>query len=79
MTGRRRRRRTPEVAEREIIAAAEELLRERRRVKEGDPDDFTVRNMQEIADAMSSITASMTGLLGGIAAAILWVMLAPGF
>lgn len=51
----------------------EELLRERRRIEAGGTDDFTVRNMQEIADAMSSITASLTGLLGGIAAVSLLV------
>jgi putative ABC transport system permease protein len=51
----------------------EALLRERRRIKPEGIDDFSVRNMQEIADTMSSVTASLTGLLGGIAAVSLLV------
>jgi putative ABC transport system permease protein len=56
-----------------VQAQIEDLLRERRRVAAGALDDFTVRNMQEIADTMSSVTASMTSLLGGIAAVSLLV------
>ncbi len=56
-----------------VQAQIEDLLRERRRVAPGALDDFNVRNMQEIADTMSSVTASLTGLLGGIAAVSLLV------
>ncbi|MDI1449645.1 ABC transporter permease [Polyangium sp. 6x1] len=56
-----------------VQAQVEDLLRERRRIQPGAVDDFNVRNMQEIADTMSSVTASMTGLLGGIAAVSLLV------
>jgi putative ABC transport system permease protein len=56
-----------------VQAAVEDLLRERRRIQPGALDDFSVRNMQEIADTMSSVTASLTGLLGGIAAVSLLV------
>jgi len=56
-----------------VQAQVEELLRERRRVQPGAADDFTVRNMQEIAETMSSVTSSLTGLLGGIAAVSLLV------
>jgi putative ABC transport system permease protein len=56
-----------------VQAQVEDLLRERRRVQPGAVDDFTVRNMQEIAETMSSITSSLTGLLGGIAAVSLLV------
>jgi putative ABC transport system permease protein len=56
-----------------VQASVEDLLRERRRIQPGAVDDFSVRNMQEIADTMSSVTASLTGLLGGIAAVSLLV------
>jgi len=56
-----------------VQSQIEDLLRERRRVAPGALDDFNVRNMQEIADTMSSVTASLTGLLGGIAAVSLLV------
>ncbi|NUQ75130.1 MAG: ABC transporter permease [Polyangiaceae bacterium] len=56
-----------------VQGQVEALLRERRRIKPEGVDDFTVRNMQEIADTMSSVTASLTGLLGGIAAVSLLV------
>lgn len=40
-----------------------ELLRERHRIRPGDEDDFTVRDMTEIGNAMSSTTMLMTMLL----------------
>jgi putative ABC transport system permease protein len=51
----------------------EALLRQRRRLAPDADDDFSVRNLQEIADAMSSVTTALTGLLGGIAAVSLLV------
>lgn len=51
----------------------EELMRERRRIPAGATDDFNVRDLQEIAQTMSSVTAALTGLLGGIAAVSLLV------
>ncbi len=56
-----------------VQSQIEDLLRERRRIAPGALDDFNVRNMQEIAETMSSVTASLTGLLGGIAAVSLLV------
>ncbi len=56
-----------------VQSQIEDLMRERRRIMPGAIDDFNVRNMQEIADTMSSVTASLTGLLGGIAAVSLLV------
>ncbi len=50
-----------------------ELLRETRRVAEGETDDFTVRDMTQIAAAFSSTTAVMTGLLSAVAAVSLLV------
>ncbi len=51
----------------------EALLRQRRRIPAGADDDFSVRDMQEIAEAMSSATGTLTALLGAIAAVSLLV------
>lgn len=56
-----------------VQSQVEALLRERRSIPPGGIDNFNVRNMQEIAEAMSSITSALTGLLGGIAAVSLLV------
>ncbi|MBN8549097.1 MAG: ABC transporter permease [Deltaproteobacteria bacterium] len=45
------------------IQEMSELLRERHRLRATDPDDFTVRDMTELAAAFSSTTALMTKLL----------------
>ncbi|HOW18825.1 MAG TPA: FtsX-like permease family protein, partial [Phycisphaerae bacterium] len=39
------------------------VLRERHRIREGEPDDFNIRDMTEITKAMSSTTILMTRLL----------------
>jgi putative ABC transport system permease protein len=61
----------------EETAAAEqqvrETLRTRHRLRPGEPDDFTVRNLTDVADAAESTTRVMTLLLGGIAAVSLLV------
>jgi putative ABC transport system permease protein len=54
-------------------ASIVEILRDTRRVRENDEDDFTVRDLTQIASAMSSTTALMTGLLGAVAAVSLLV------
>jgi putative ABC transport system permease protein len=56
-----------------VQAAMTEILRETRRVNPGEEDDFTVRDMTQIANAMSSTTSIMTGLLGAVAAVSLLV------
>jgi putative ABC transport system permease protein len=56
-----------------VKAQIENLLRERRRIAEGAEDDFNVRDMQEIAEAMTSATGTLTALLGAIAAVSLLV------
>jgi putative ABC transport system permease protein len=43
------------------------LFRQRHKITEGKDDDFTVRNQQEIADAATATTQTMTWLLAGIA------------
>jgi putative ABC transport system permease protein len=51
----------------------EALLRDRRRVAPSAESDFSVRDMKEIAEAMSSATGALTGLLGAIAGVSLLV------
>jgi putative ABC transport system permease protein len=51
----------------------EALLRERRRVRDGEPNDFTVRDMQEIIDTVSTTTGFLTSLLAAVAAVSLLV------
>ncbi|MEB2310889.1 MAG: ABC transporter permease [Sorangiineae bacterium] len=57
------------VAEQQIT----DLLRQRRHIAKGADDDFSVRDMQEIAQAVSASTSTMTTLLGAIAAVSLLV------
>ena len=56
-----------------VQAEIERLLRERRRIKDGRDDDFSVRDMREIADRVTGTTDVMTTLLGSIAAVSLLV------
>jgi putative ABC transport system permease protein len=44
------------------------LLRQRHKIPQGDPDDFTVRNMTDAAQTFEQLTTIMTLLLGSIAA-----------
>lgn len=50
-----------------------ELLRERHRIRPGQPDDFRIRNMTEIASAQEEGTRTFTTLLASIAAVSLLV------
>jgi putative ABC transport system permease protein len=52
------------VTQRQII----ELLRQRHKIGSGEPDDFTVRNMTDAAQAFQTMSTVMTLLLGSIAA-----------
>ena len=49
------------------------LLRDRHRIREGDPDDFTIRNLADMADVASEASSVMTALLGSIAGICLFV------
>jgi putative ABC transport system permease protein len=44
------------------------LLRQRHKIPTGEPDDFIVRNMSDVAQASAQMTTIMTLLLGSIAA-----------
>lgn len=57
----------------DVQAEAEQVLRTRHKIKDGDYDDFTVRNMAAIMDTMMETANSITMLLGCIAAISLLV------
>ncbi len=56
-----------------VQADIERLLRERRGVTRGKEDDFTVRDMRQIAETQTGTTALLTGLLGAVAGVSLLV------
>ncbi len=56
-----------------VQAEMTEILRETRRVADDEDDDFSVRDMTQLAATLSSSTALMTGLLGAVAAVSLLV------
>jgi putative ABC transport system permease protein len=56
-----------------VQQSIELLMRERRRIRPGTDDDFSVMDMKEIASAMTSTTKVLTGLLGAVAAVSLVV------
>ena len=64
---------TDGVATSEIQSNMESLLRESRRVAPDADDDFTVRDMTQVAEAMTSATTAMTGMLGAVAGVSLLV------
>ncbi|WP_414901021.1 ABC transporter permease [Sphingomonas flavalba] len=56
-----------------VQASLESLLRERRHLTAGAPDDFNVLDTKQISDAVSGSTKVLTGLLGAVAAVSLIV------
>ncbi len=56
-----------------VQADIERLLRERRGITQGKEDDFTVRDMRQIAETQTGMTAMLTGLLGAVAGVSLLV------
>jgi putative ABC transport system permease protein len=53
--------------------AIEGVMRERRHVREGQPDDFTVNDLREIANTITTVTTVLTVFLSAIAAVSLLV------
>jgi putative ABC transport system permease protein len=51
----------------------ETILRDTRRIAPGADDNFEIRDMTQIADAMTSATTTMTGMLGAVAGVSLLV------
>jgi putative ABC transport system permease protein len=56
-----------------VAAGAAALLRFRHEIVPGEPDDFRVQNLKELAELRSAATDTMTRLLGGVAAVSLLV------
>jgi putative ABC transport system permease protein len=50
-----------------------QLMRQRRRIEQGEEDSFNVRDMKEVAARVSSTTKTMTALLGAVATVSLLV------
>ncbi|MDP2410577.1 MAG: ABC transporter permease [Pseudolabrys sp.] len=61
------------VATEKVQGDIEWMLRERRNIGPGKEDDFSVRDMKQIADTMAGTTAMLTALLGAVAAVSLLV------
>jgi len=57
----------------QVQAQIEDILRQRRGIRAGEDDDFNVRDMQEVAQALEGVTMTLTALLGAIAAVSLLV------
>ncbi len=57
----------------QIQEKVEDILRETRRVATDKEDDFSVRDMTQIAETMASATTVMTGMLGALAGVSLLV------
>ncbi|NNF10495.1 MAG: FtsX-like permease family protein [Acidimicrobiia bacterium] len=56
-----------------VVRDTTEVLRERRGIRAGEDDDFSVLDTKQIADALSSTTKILTLLLGAVAAVSLLV------
>ncbi len=56
-----------------VSAAMTDLLRQRHRLTAGDPDDFTVRTLEEMMSVLTATTSTMTWLLASVAAVSLIV------
>jgi putative ABC transport system permease protein len=56
-----------------VQADIERLLRERRRIRRGQEDDFTVRDIRQVIETQTATTAVLTGLLGAVAGVSLLV------
>jgi putative ABC transport system permease protein len=56
-----------------VKSAITQLLRERRKIADGDDDNFNVLDTQQLAEALSGTTQVMTMLLGAVAAVSLLV------
>ena len=61
------------VATQVVLADIDTILRETRRIAPEADSNFDVRDMTQIADAMASATATMTGMLGAVAGVSLLV------
>jgi putative ABC transport system permease protein len=56
-----------------VAASVGDLLRDRHRIVPGEPDDFTVRTLEEMTSVLTSTSSTMTWLLASVAAVSLVV------
>jgi len=63
----------PDASTEKVQKAIELLLRERRRIGDGESDNFSVMDTKEITSMLTGITSVMTGLLSAVAAVSLLV------
>ena len=56
-----------------VVTEVAEILRERRGIRDGEDDDFSVLDTKQIADALSSTSRILTALLAAVAAVSLLV------
>ncbi|OQM77410.1 ABC transporter permease [Manganibacter manganicus] len=56
-----------------LLPRVEGILRDTRRITPDQDDNFSIRDMTQIADAMASATTTMTGMLGAVAGVSLLV------
>ncbi len=61
------------VATEKVRQDIERLMRERRRISPAEEDDFSVRDLKELAEALTGTTEVLTALLGAVAAVSLLV------
>ena len=61
------------VATEKVQADVERLMRERRKIRNGEPDDFNVRDLKEVSSTLTNTTRILTILLGSVAAVSLIV------
>lgn len=61
------------VATADVLPEIEAIMRQTRRIQPGEEDNFNVRDMTQVADAMTSTTTVMTGMLGALAGVSLLV------
>ncbi|AWB32425.1 ABC transporter permease [Orrella marina] len=57
----------------QTIRSISQLMRERRKLASGDPDNFSIMDTKQIAQTLSGTIQTMTGLLGAVAAVSLLV------
>jgi putative ABC transport system permease protein len=57
----------------QVQAEVERLMRERRRIGRGEDDNFSVRDMREVANMLTGTTKVLTSLLGAVASVSLLV------
>jgi putative ABC transport system permease protein len=61
------------VATADVLPEIEAIMRQTRRIQPDEEDNFNVRDMTQVADAMTSTTTVMTGMLGALAGVSLLV------